>query len=224
MALQKARLINASVDSEEPINVLFNPTEYSIDRGASYAELQVPGADMPILQFVCGEAQTLTLELFLDGTNSREPIVERNLSRLRDFVRIHGDLHAPPVCRFEWGRSVTEGSSQGAQENAFTGVVTSLRERHTLFNEDGRILRSRVTLTLKSYRSVEVQNRETPRESPDRTHIRVLREGETLSQLANELYGDARLWRVIAAENEIERPLFVEPGTALRVPSLPRTT
>lgn len=223
MALQKARLINVSVDPEEPIDVLFNPTEYSIDGGASYAELQIPGADMPILQFVRGEAQTLTLELFLDGTTRREPI-EEDLNHLRDFVRINGDLHAPPVCRFEWGRSVTEGASQGAQENAFTGVVTSLRERHTLFNEDGRILRTRVTLTLKSYRSVDVQNRETPRESPDRTHIRVLREGETLSQLANETYGDARLWRVIASENGIERPLFVEPGTALRVPSLPRTT
>lgn len=223
MTLQKARLKNVSVDPPQSVDVLFNPTEYSIDRGAGYAELQVPGTDMPILQFVRGESQTLTLELFLDGTNSREPI-ERDLNHLRDFVRINSDLHAPPICCFEWGPTVTEGSSQGAQDNSFTGVVTSLRERHSLFDENGRILRSRVTLTLKSYRSAETQHQETPGESPDRTHVRVLREGETLSQIAHEMYGDSRFWRAIAAENGIERPLFAETGSALRVPSLPRNT
>jgi nucleoid-associated protein YgaU len=99
-------------------------------------------------------------------------------------------------------------------------VVTSLRERHTLFDENGRILRCRVTLTLKSYRSVETQRRQTPPRSPDRTRVRVMREGETLSQIANELYSDPRLWRFIAEENGIDRPLFVEPGTALSIPSV----
>lgn len=221
MSLQKAKLLNVSVEDAQPIEVMFNPTEYSIDRGAAYAELQVPGAELPILQFVRGEAQTLTMELFLDSTNQRES-VEEKLNELRNFVRIDPELHAPPVCKFQWGESVAEGSGQNARETIFTGVVTSLRERHTLFDEDGNILRSRVTLTLKSYRAVETQNRQTSTQSPDRTRVRVLREGETLSRIAHEAYGDSRWWRAIAGENDIERPLFIEPGTALRVPSLPR--
>jgi len=205
MGLQKAKIVNVSVDPEVAIDVLFNPTEYGINRGANYTEMLVPGLRTPILQFIRGEAQTVDLELFLDGTNKRQP-VEADLDKLRKFVNIDGELHAPPVCRFEWGAV------------QFRGVVTSLKEKFQLFAEDGRVLRARVTLSIKSYESAEVQLRELRRSSPDRTRVRVFREGETLAQIANETYGDPRLWRLIASDNGIERPRFVRPGTPLRIP------
>src|SRR5512132_1847736 len=140
MGLQKAKIVNVSVDPEVAIDVLFNPTEYGINRGANYTEMPVPGLRTPILQFIRGEAQTVDLELFLDGTNKREPI-EKDLDKLRKFVNIDGELHAPPVCRFEWGKV------------SFQGVVTSLKEKFQLFAEDGQVLRARVTLSIKSYES-----------------------------------------------------------------------
>jgi len=211
------RIVNASltnlstVPTPPPVEVQFNPTEYGIDRGASYAELQVPGLRTPLLQFVRGEAQTLTLELFLDGTvrpSINPPTVEQRLARIREFVTIDPALHAPPVCRFQWLFIV------------FDGVVTSLKEKYTLFGEDGRILRARVTLTFKSYEAVEVQLRAMKLESPDRTRVRVVREGETLASIAAEAYGNSRLWREIAEANDIDRPRFVAPGTALRIRAL----
>ena len=75
-------------------------------------------------------------------------------------------------------------------------------------------------MSLKSYEAVEVQLREMGLRSPDRTRVRVLREGETLSAIAAEVYGNPRLWRVIADANGIERPRFVEPGTPLHIPAL----
>jgi hypothetical protein len=205
MALVKAKIVNVSVDPEQSIDVLFNPTDYGINRGANYTEMPVPGLRTPILQFIRGEAQTIDLELFLDGTNKRQPI-ETDLNKLRKFVNIESELHAPPVCRFEWG------------DVRFQGVVTSLKEKFQLFAEDGRVLRARVTLSIKSYESAEVQLRELRRSSPDRTRVRVFREGESLALIAKETYGDPRLWRLIAIENNIQRPRFVEPGTPLRIP------
>lgn len=227
MAVEKAYLVNTSVSPERRIRVLFNPTEYSIDRGVVYAEQQVPGRDLPILQFVRGEIQTLTLELLLDGTKNKTPI-ENDLEQIRLFTRIDEHMHAPPVCRFEWGGnpggppSANSSASAGRSTPStyFTGVVTSLREKSTLFDEQGRILRARVTLTLKSYSAADVQNRESPLSSPDRTRVRVLREGESLSQLANEAYGDPRLWRVIAKVNAVQRPRFIAAGTPLRIPAI----
>jgi hypothetical protein len=209
MALSRAKLVSISGGREPPeVTVLFNPTDYGIDRGASYAELQVPGLTTPVLQFVRGEAQTLSLELFLDRTGEGRT-VEGDLAALRRFVEIDPDLHAPPVCQFQWG-----------QVPWFEGVVTSLKEKYTLFNEHGNVQRARVTLTLKSYKSAEVQLRDLKRKSPDHTRVRVLREGERLDQLAAEAYGNPRLWQVIAEENDIDRPRFVPPGTALRIPAL----
>lgn len=227
MELESAFLVNTSVTPEKKVKVLFNPTEYSIDRGVSYAEQQIPGRDLPVLQFVRGEIQTLSLELLLDGTKKREPI-ENDLEQLRMFTRVDQCMHAPPVCRFEWGGSpenpasanLSSSSGRATPSKFFTGVVTALKEKFTLFNEQGRILRARVTLTLKSYSTADVQKRESPPCSPDRTRVRVLREGETLPQLANEIYGKPGLWRIIARVNGIQRPRFIAPGTTLRIPSI----
>src|SRR5690606_30761668 len=104
-------------------------------------------------------------------------------------------------------------------EVSFEGVVTSLRETFNLFDEEGKVLRARVALSLKRFASAEVQLRELRRSSPDRTRLHVVREGETLTQIAYDAYGDPALWRLIAEENDIDRPRFVAPGTLLRVPA-----
>jgi hypothetical protein len=189
------------------ITVLFNPTDLSVERSSHFASMPVPGLSMPILQYIRGESDVLTLELFLDRTDQGKDI-DSDIADLRTFVTIDGGLHAPPVAEFSWANFT------------FTGVVTSLRQKMTLFSEDGRTLRARVTLSLRSYKSAEVQLRELKLQSPDRTHVRVLREGETLAHIAYEAYGDPRMWRPIALANGIERLRFVAPGTPLTVPSL----
>lgn len=207
MALMKAKIENRSKPDQAAVEVLFNPSEYGVDRGVNYAEIAVPGLQLPLLQFVRGETQTLNLELFLDCSDTRTS-VEAKLRQLRSFVEISTDLHAPPVCAFVWG------------ELNFEGVVTSLRERFTLFDEVGNAMRARVTLTLKRYKSAEVQLRETPLSSPDRTRLHVVRAGETLAGIAQSAYGDPRRWHHIAEANDIERPRFLTPGRALRIPAV----
>jgi hypothetical protein len=212
--MDRAKLTNVSSSAQpQPfVEVQFNPNDYTIDSGSTYASMPVPGLQTPIQQFIRGDADQLTLELFLDDTSSRNSAntesVKSRLEQLRTFVRIDPSLHAPPVCQFTWG------------DLEFTGTVISLRERNTLFSQTGNPTRARVTLVLKKYKSAEVQLRELKLESPDRTHIRIVREGDTLSSIAYEAYGDSRSWRPIAEANGIERPRFVPPGTALKIPAL----
>jgi hypothetical protein len=211
--LAKATIADVSHGENDParkrnfVTVLFNPTDISVDSGVHYAVMPVPGLAMPILQYIRGESDILQLELFLDRIDQNQD-VEENLEQLRRFVTIDSGLHAPPVVEFAWGKF------------RFTGVITSLRQKMTLFSEDGRTLRARLTLSFRSYKSAEVQLRELKLSSPDRSHVRVLREGETLAHIAYEVYGDPRMWRPIALANAIERPRFVAPGTPLRIPAL----
>jgi hypothetical protein len=44
--------------------------------------------------------------------------------------------------------------------------------------------------------------------------------GERLDELADQYYGDPGLWRWIAAFNDIDDPLHLEPGLVLRIPPL----
>ena len=199
----------SSIPQKDPIVVMFNPTDLSVERRSRYASMPVPGLQTPILQYVRGQADQLRMELFLDATKGLgRRTVEDALTELRKFVTIDGTLHAPPVLRFDWGKV------------HFTGVVTSLDEKLTLFSEQGHAIRARVDITLRKYESAEVQLRNLKKSSPDRTHVRVVRDGERLTQLAFEAYGDPRHWRPIAEANDVDRPRFVPTGKLLKIPSL----
>lgn len=207
MALVKARLTNASVANAEPVEVMFNPDLLTVTTNILYPDISVPGLRTPLLQFIRGEARTLAAELFLDNSNTGESLADK-LEELRRFVSIDSELHAPPVCRFEWG------------DTTFTGVMAEFSEKFQMFDETGRILRARVTVKLKAYEPANQQLAEIDRRSPDRTKTRTVRAGDRYDLIAAEEYGDAAYWRVLAAANGDERPRLLAPGTVISIPPL----
>lgn len=70
--MEKAKIMIMSGDrAGDSIDVMFNPSDYSIMRNMNYAEIGVPGLAMPLLQFVRGESQVLNIELFLDSSDRK---------------------------------------------------------------------------------------------------------------------------------------------------------
>ena len=208
MALRKATLTNISANELEPINVMFNPTDYSVTTNMNYADINVPGLKMPLVQFVRGDSRLLNVELFLDRSNTEQSLHD-DLELLRTFVRIDSDIHAPPVVRFQWG----EGSK-------FDGVITQFQETFQMFNGDGEVIRARVKLAIKSYEAAEVQYRDLNLASPDRTKTRVIKDGDRLDLIAMEEYGNPGEWRTLAEANGIPRPRLLQVGDVLIIPPL----
>jgi hypothetical protein len=215
MPFQPAKIMDLSSTGPDKvdIDVKFNPGEYSLQRNMFYAEVQVPGLAMPLLQFVRGEAQTMSLELFLDAsdrpdTRSGGKGIENDIAALRKLVTIQSELHAPPIIRFQWGFQ------------HFDGVVTNYGEKFVLFDLEGNAIRARVTLQLKSYTPAELQIKEADPQSPDRTKTRVVREGERIDTIAAEVYGDPAYWPAIARANRLARPRILVPGQLLEIPPL----
>jgi hypothetical protein len=62
MALEKAIVTNTQTGEQIP--VLFNPAEYSLDLGNTFAEIGIPGLRVPPIQYVRGNSRSLKLELF----------------------------------------------------------------------------------------------------------------------------------------------------------------
>lgn len=220
MALKKAKLYVYGENKTDEIEVMFNPTEYNLSESANYAETVLPGVDGPIMQYVAGNLQTLTLSLQLD-TNQRRimtadhdvkvipsksvaPIV-RNIT---DLLYIQGKLHRPPEVRFSWG------------DLNFYGIVTDVSQSYTMFTSEGTPVRAKLDLTLKSVLDVAARKRRQPLESPDRTKRRTVTAGMQLWNLALEEYGDQEAWRVIAKANGILNPLDIYPGQVLKIPAL----
>jgi Contractile injection system tube protein len=207
----------------------YNPTEYTLSKNAHFAEHPIPGLDSPILQFVRGEAETVSLDLFFDtsddGMGANATSVTTRTDKFYRLGKMNGTSHAPPVCLFTWG-TVFAGSSLGREwasqgrEHGFKCVIESVRQRFSLFSSEGVPLRATLTVGLKEYKSVQEQLGKINPQSADQTHAYTLRQGETLNDVANAVYGDPNAWRPIAERNHVTDPLAVAAGSILEIPPL----
>lgn len=208
----------------EPLEVQFNPTEYGMSKGAQIAEVAIPGLDAPVLQFVRGETEQMTLELFFDttehGTGSDAEPVTKQVDPFYRLVKIDGAMHAPPIVRLTWSEAFpgTTTDQGEAPIPVFDCVVVSVDRQFTLFNSEGVPLRATVSLTLREYKTLEEQLQDLNLQSSDHTRAHVVRQGETLPQVAFEAYQDPSRWRLIAEHNDIVNPRRLAPGTVLQLP------
>jgi hypothetical protein len=194
------------------IDVPFNPTEYTLNKGAQIAEIAIPGIDSPILQFIRGQNEKLTLDLFFDttadGMGESATDVTELTNQIYQLVKIQPDTHAPPRIRFTWGSL------------SFKAIVESVQRKFTLFNPLGTPLRATLSVTFREYKTLEEQIAELNLQSADHTKRRVVQRGETLSGIAAEEYDDPGAWRYIAQENAIANPRKLVPGSVLKIPPL----
>jgi nucleoid-associated protein YgaU len=89
-----------------------------------------------------------------------------------------------------------------------------------MFNEMGIPVRATVNVSMKEYKSVSDQLKEIPRYSSDRTKQWSVKQGESLSYIAGEEYGDPELWRSVAKKNGIINPRKLKAGTDIVIPPL----
>jgi nucleoid-associated protein YgaU len=217
--LKKATItVLDGADKGKVIGVLFNPTEYSLERSNSYKTTAVPGLGSPLVQFVNGECDQLSMELFLDDytdpkgpTSLQQPEKDPVATRLTDISKlllIDRDLHAPPPVRFNWGPM------------EFAAVIEKLGRKVTMFHPDGTPARATLSVNFKEYRTLRQQIEDPRRESADKTKRRVVVGREALWWIAAREYDDANEWIRIAEANDLDDPREIAPGEWLTLPPI----
>jgi hypothetical protein len=217
MALEHATLTN--VDTGQRFEVLFNPSEYSLSKDNNFAEAAIPGLSSPLLQFVHGNLRRLEMELFFDtyeghvhgGRQVNPPAsdVRALTGPVVDLMAINPETHAPPVVLFAWG------------ELTFTGVLSRVTQRFTMFLDSGVPVRAQLQVTFSEWVSGIEEAKAVKRQTADYTRVHVVGEGETASDVAYRAYGDPAKWRPIAIANGLEDPRRPQVGLELSVPALP---
>jgi hypothetical protein len=207
MGLVKAKIINAD-KTDETLDVLFNPKEYSIQKSVQWEPHKAPGLDLPEQQFTSGNPAVLTVELFFDTYETKDDVKKKYTDKLLKLATVDVSLHRPPLVMFQWG------------SQTFKGVVESLSLRYTMFFPTGVPCRAVANLSIKEAKTAKEQTEAAPRESPDHTKRRTIKQGETLALLAHEEYDDSAEWRRIADANGITDPKDVKPGTVLALPPI----
>jgi len=201
------------------LSVQFNPAELNFTKTAQVAEIAIPGLDTPLLQYVRGQAETLSLELFFDSTEdgtgaAAKPVTEKT-DKFYSLIKAEQATHAPPVLLFLWGGTAFPGKRR---DHGFRCVVTSVRQQFTLFAPDGKPLRAKLTVELKEYKPLTLHLAELGFMSADHTKACVVRESDSITAISYREYTDDRRWRGIAEANGITDPLALRPGQILRIP------
>jgi nucleoid-associated protein YgaU len=205
-------LTKASIQPVRPkgdeIVFRFNPTQYTLDASNQLAEIGVPGLRAPVLQFVRGGGRTLSLDLFFDAYEQVDPDgdVTDATEAIYTLLSPAAETGAPPVCVFAW-------SSRRLQ-----CVLERVSGRFTLFRADGAPVRATLSVTLREYVDAAVVVRRESAVSGGPGGTRVVQQGDTLSAIAQQVYGDAGRWREIATANGIANPRRLQPGTVLVIP------
>jgi hypothetical protein len=205
-----------------PIKAMFNPERYTVSKSLQLAEIGIPGLDSPVVQYVRGQNEKISMELFFDTTDSgmtgSVTDVRDRTTQIYELLKVNGNLHAPPRVQLAWGSS---GQLTSRGTNAPWLVLESISEEFNLFSPEGVPLRAKLTVSFREAWTIEDQLAATPRHSSDRTKLHRVLTGETLSQIAYLEYGDPEAWRPIADANKLANPRLLQPGAVLVVPPAP---
>jgi hypothetical protein len=209
-----ADAVDSSRGLPPEITVQFNPTQFQLEKSVQLAEIGIPGLDSPLLQFVRGQNERLTMELFFDttdkGTAGTVQSVRDLTEPIHQLVKVQPGTHAPPRVNVSWASL------------SFDAVVESVRQTFTLFSEEGIPLRATVAVTFREYLTLNDQL--ANRRSNDHTRQRTVRSGDTLSGIAGEMYGMPTAWRHIAVANSdlLTSVIDLPVHAVLSIPPLPK--
>ena len=214
--------IQTSSGKAEKFVCQFNPWEYTISAEGSIESFKTIGSQKDTHQVSVGNAQILRVRLRFDAASIQEVTdtgsgkVEKTqdddispyMNMLLSTLEVEGEIHQPPSVRFVWGSM------------NFLGKVKDIEVRYTKFASGGKPVRSEVNLSIMEDGEQEKRQRQSPKNSPDRTKNVVLTQDKSLRLIAQAEYGDASEWRRIARANGIMNPMNVPVGTRLVIPAM----
>lgn len=192
-----------------PFVAMFNPTSLTVTHNSNYCTTQSVGAADAQPQFKNLGPKTFSLELMLDGTGaSALPIPVPAMIEAFKLATYHRvpETHRPPYLIMIWGTFI---------ENV---VLTSLNITYELFSPQGIPIRAKLNAGFKTCKPLLQELNESFLNSPDLTHTRTVKAGDTLPLLCKEIYGDEEQYLKVAAVNKLANYRKLKPGATLYFP------
>lgn len=194
------------------LNVQINPASYSHNHTVNYSSYIPWGAANTTLRFWGMPPETISFDIYFDGTGIIEGSnlpVEKQLSKFKETCfKFNGQIHEPNYLIISWG-SLT-----------FKCKLTSLNVNYTLFKQNGNPLRAKASVAFQEAIDESMINKMANPRSPDLTHVVIVKEGDSLPLICNDIYGDSSYYLAVAKHNNIVNFRNLIPGTKLYMPPI----
>jgi nucleoid-associated protein YgaU len=201
----------------------FNPDSFSQKYVIEYGKHQGLNSTNKPVNYSRSKPRELSLKLLLDGTGVQDMGIlqlgkQKTVStRVKEFLdltfHMNGDIHEPNFLVAEWG-----GKEDGGL--IFSCRLGSVDVAYTSFNRDGSPLRAELDVTLISDQDIRKRMARENKNSPDLTHSRVVKSGDSLPLLTKEVYGSSAYYLRIAQVNGLDDFRNLTPGQTIIFPPL----
>lgn len=197
-------------DEVGEFTVMFNPESYTVKYEVESDVTQAFGTSATAPSFSHMKPQELSLDILIDGTGVSTGEQVDVQKQVDDFLgktyEYQGDEHKPRYLKVLWGSLVLKS------------ILKSANVKYSLFKPGGTPLRAVITATFFGTLSDEYRAAREDSGSPDITHQRTVREGDTLPLMTYRIYGDPKYYLQVADRNGITNFRNIKPGDAIVFP------
>lgn len=199
---------------------LLNPEKYNLNYKIEYNEEQASGTSATQPNFVRIPPKDLDLEFLFDRSGVIKGYDDYNgtgiIEDINHFKHVvfdyNGDEHKPNYLMINWG------------DLLFKGVLIEMNIEYKLFNPDGTPLRAMVNTKFKEMVEDELRVAQENNNSPDLTHVREVKDGDTLPLMTHRIYGDPKYYLQIAAINGITNFRKLKTGQEIYFPPIEKVS
>jgi len=195
--------------SEGEFRTLLNPENYTFKYKIEQNDDQASGTSSAAPRFNKALPEDLELEFVFDrtgvitdygapGGSDDKTFKDEGggiIGDVEKFKKVifdyNGDEHKPNYLIISWGTLL------------FKGTLSEMDITFKLFKSDGTPLRAVARAKFKGFVEDDLRVAIENNSSPDLTHVRIVKDGDTLPLMAYRIYGDSKYYLEVAKANQI---------------------
>ena len=207
----------ASKSGATIFEAMINPDEITVSYSTAFDHTMAVGQNSTPGAFLASTPMELQLKFFIDGTLPRSPDDQFVKNQIQKFYNACGyakESHRPKFVRIIWGSFTL----MRFDPDVFDGCLKTVSIQYKLFSSTGLPLRALITATFVESISAKKDEANKSPASADLTHVRIVKEGDTLPSLAQGVYGDFKYYLEVARVNNLTDFRDLPPGTKLFFP------
>lgn len=196
-------------------STLMNPEKYTYHYKIETDKTQASGTSSVSPRFNKKLPENLELDFVFDrsgvisGFESSDDGIIDDIEKFKKVVlNYNGDKHKPNYLVISWGTLL------------FKGALTEMDVEFKLFKPDGTPIRAIAKVKFQGFVEDNLRAAQENNKSPDLTHYRTVKEGDTLALMSYQIYGDSKYYLEVAKANNIVNFRKLKTGQKLFFPPL----
>ncbi|HUT46936.1 MAG TPA: hypothetical protein VMX36_11670 [Sedimentisphaerales bacterium] len=208
---------------KDTFEVMFNPESFSMKHKNVFQTRQGINTSGSQARYSHSCSDQISLKLVFDGTGvsnygldsltgGRSDSVSEQINKFLNLCfYMDGEIHEPKFLKIQWG----DGPLQ-----IFDCRLDSADIKYTSFEKGGAPLRAELTAMFVEDKDASKRTRMEGKSSPDLTHTRIVKNGDTLPLLCKEIYGSSTHYLRVAQVNNLDNFRNLMPGREIVFPPI----